>query len=188
MVKKSAAGDESAFNEIYRRERNRVYGFVQRMTLSGAVAEEITHDAFMILIERPERFEQQRGALSTFLCAIARNLMLNHLRRRHNDDVGFADLDNFDAPGDAAHDNPLELLLNRELAAHIDACVAELPPLQREAIVLREFGELSYEEIAIVVGSEASAVKTRLHRARQNLAKSLAAYVNAPNKKCYELH
>lgn len=188
LVKKSAAGDEYAFNEIYYRHRGRVYGFVHRMTLNGAVAEEITHDAFMVLIERPEQFERQRGTLSTFLCAVARNLMMNHLRRKHHGDVAFDDLENYDPTSEAPRDSPLENLLNRELAAHIDACVAALPPLQREVIVLREFEELSYEEIAMVVGAESGAVKARLHRARQNLAKSLAAYVKAPSDECYELH
>lgn len=158
------------------------------MTANGAVAEEITHDTFMVLIERPEQFEQQRAALSTFLCAVARNLMMNHLRRKHHGDAAFEELENYDPAGDAAHDSPLENLLNRELSAHIDACVAALPPLQREVIILREFEELSYEEIAAVTGAESGAVKARLHRARHNLAKSLAAYVNAPNDKCYELH
>lgn len=189
LIKKSAAGDEHAFSEIYRRHCRRVYGFVRRMTLSGAVAEEITHDTFMFLIERPKQFEQQRAALSTFLCAVARNLTLNYLRRKHRGDVGFDDLENFDPANESPRDSPLENLLNKELSAQIDACVAALPPLQREVIILREYEELSYEEIALVVGAESSVVKARLHRARQNLAKSLAAYLSAPSSdKCYELH
>jgi RNA polymerase sigma-70 factor (ECF subfamily) len=63
-----------------------------------------------------------------------------------------------------------------------------LPPLQREVIVLREYEELSYEEIARVTETEPGAVKARLHRARQTLAKQLAAYIASAKDKCYEVH
>lgn len=188
LIEKTALGDELAFNEIYYRHRNRVYGFTYRMTTNRAVAEEITHETFMVLIEHPERFHAERGSLLTFLCAVARNCVMNHLRRKHNRDVGFEELENFDFLEDETKGNPLTDLLKRELAERIDVCIAALPPLQREVIVLREFNELSYEEIAKITDAELSAVKTRLHRARQTLAKHLAAYVTSPEDKCYELH
>ena len=188
LIEKTALGDELAFNEIYYRHRNRVYGFTYRMTTNRAVAEEITHETFMVLIQHPERFHAERGSLLTFLCAVARNCVMNHLRRKHNRDVGFEELENFDFLEDETKGNPLTDLLKRELAERIDACIAALPPLQREVIVLREFNELSYEEIAKITDAELSAVKTRLHRARQTLAKHLAAYVMSPEDKCYELH
>ena len=190
LIEKFTRGDERAFSEIYRRYRNPVYGFVYRMTANQTTAEDLTHETFVILIEHPERYLAERGSLLTFLCAVARNLVMNHLRRKHNQDVGFDDFENFDASEDETkQNNPLADLLDKELAAQIDACIAALPPLQREVIVLREFQELSYEEIAKVTEAEISAVKARLHRARQTLAKQLAAYVTIPKKdKCYELH
>ncbi len=189
LIKKIARGDELAFNEIYFRHRNRVYGFIYRMTINKTVAEDITHETFMVLIEHPERYQAERGgSLLTFLCAVARKQVMNHLRRKHNGDVGLDEVENFDSAEDETTINPLSKLLNRELAAQIDACVASLPPLQREVIVLREYEELSYEEIARVTESELGAVKARLHRARQTLAKQLAGYVTSPKDKCYELH
>lgn len=114
------------------------------MIVNQSAAEDIAHETFLILIERPERFDRRRGSLLTFLCGIARNLVMNHLRRKVNADVGFGDFENFDAAEDVVKNNPLKDLLNRELVAHINDCIAALPPLQREAIILREFGELSY--------------------------------------------
>jgi RNA polymerase sigma-70 factor (ECF subfamily) len=188
LIEKIAQGDESAFNEIYRCYRNRVYGFIYRMTSNRAVAEDITHEVFVVLIENPRRYQTERGSLLTFLCAIARNHVMNYLRRKHNLDVGFDEFENFDTLEDETKGNPLADLLNQELAARIDTCITALPPLQREVIILREFQELSYEEIARVTEAELSAVKTRLHRARQTLARQLAAYVTSPKDKCYELH
>lgn len=188
LVEKISRGDETAFSEIYRIYRDRVYGFVYRMTVNQAIAEDITHEVFVVLIENPARFQAERGKLLTFLCAVARNLVMNHLRRKHNKDVGFDEFENFDAPEDAAKGNPLADLLNQELAARIEIAIAALPPLQREVIILREFEELSYEEIARVTDAELSAVKTRLHRARQALAKGLSVYFTSQKEKCYELH
>jgi len=190
LIKELARGDESAFGEIYGLYRNRVYGFVYRMTANQTTAEDLTHETFIILIEHPERYLAERGSLLTFLCAVARNLVMNYLRRKHNGDVGFDDFEYFDAPEDETRkNNPLVDLLDKELAAQVDACIAALPPLQREVIVLRQFQELSYEEIASVTEAGLSAVKARLHRARQTLARQLAAYVTLPKKdKCYELH
>lgn len=188
LIEKISRGDEAAFSEIYRIYRDRVYGFVYRMTINRATAEDLTHEVFVVLMENPLKFQAERGSLLTFLCAVARNLVMNHLRRKHNRDVGFDEFEDFDVGEDEAKADPLAELLNRELAARIEICLAALPPLQREVIVLREFQELSYEEIARVTDADLSAVKTRLYRARQNLAKGLSVYLKSPKEKCYELH
>lgn len=188
LIEKLARGDEPAFNEIYHRFRSRIYGFTYRMTINRAIAEDITHETFLVLIKHPERFCADRGSLLTFLCAVARNFVMNHLRRKHNEDVGFDEFEDFDVPENGTKGNPLSELLKQEFVARVESCIAALPPLQREAIILREYEELSYEEIARVTDAELSAVKSRLHRARQTLAGELAAYVASPKKdKCYEL-
>ena len=187
LIEKIARGDEIAFEEIYRLYRNRVYGFIYRMTVNQTVAEDITHETFLVLIKHPERFRAERGSILTFLCAIARNLLINNLRRKNNSDVGFDEFEDFDVPEDELKTNPLTGLLNQELAARIEMCIGALPPLQREAIILREYQELSYEEIATITETEISAVKSRLHRARQNLARELSQYLTSPKKKHYEL-
>jgi RNA polymerase sigma-70 factor (ECF subfamily) len=116
LIGKIANGDELAFNEIYFRHRNRVYGFIYRMTINQPLAEDITHETFMVLIEHPERYRAERGgSLLTFLCAVARKQLMNHLRRKHNSDVGFDEVENFDSLEDETKRNPLSNLLNQEL-------------------------------------------------------------------------
>jgi RNA polymerase sigma-70 factor (ECF subfamily) len=61
LIKKIAQGDELAFNEIYSLYRNRVYGFIYRMTINKTLAEDITHETFMVLIEHPARYRTERG-------------------------------------------------------------------------------------------------------------------------------
>src|SRR5437763_2466783 len=79
---------------------------------------------------------------------------------------------------DDSQRDPLTQLLEQELKARVDAAILALPALQREAIILREFQELSYEEIAAVTGAQVNAVKVRLYRARQTLARQLAPYLS----------
>jgi RNA polymerase sigma-70 factor (ECF subfamily) len=112
---------------------------------------------------------------------------MNHLRRKHRQDVSYDGIGNFDDFDRRAEDDPLSDLLNNELAGRIESCVAHLPPLQREVIILREFEDLTYEEISRVTQAELKTVKSRLHRARQTLAKELAAYMTRTKKGHHEL-
>lgn len=81
-------------------------------------------------------------------------------------------------PAVPRREEPLRKLLDEELIAKVKAAVADLPPLQREALVLFEYEGLALSEIANVVGTDVGAVKSRLHRARERLRNSLAPYLN----------
>jgi RNA polymerase sigma-70 factor (ECF subfamily) len=183
----ASLGDAAPFSQLYAAHRDRVYGFAFRMLGSQAVAEDITHDTFLVLIEHPERYRPERGSVLTFLCAVARNQVMNHFRRNSYElkDNGGSAFD-FTERKDEMERDPLAAVLDQELAQRVDASIAQLPPLQREVIVLREFQELSYEEIAIVTSTEVNVVRARLHRARQSLAGHLASYIKADRRR-YEL-
>jgi RNA polymerase sigma-70 factor (ECF subfamily) len=124
----------------------------------------------------------------TFLCAVARNHIMHHFRRsvrnveRTPDGI---DVEMIEA--EAAFGDPLKDLLDDELAKEIDRAIAGLPVLLREAIVLREFQELSYEEMASVTDVSVNVIKVRLHRARRTLAKVLAPYTNQDGGSCNEV-
>ena len=75
--------------------------------------------------------------------------------------------------------NSRQAALNEELSAEVRKAVASLPPLQREALVLFEYEELSLAEIAAITGSDTGVVKSRLHRARQKLRQLLAPYLSS---------
>lgn len=176
-----------AFSELYRRHRDRVYAFAYRMVGARAVAEDVIQETFMVLIEHPERYQPQRASLFTFLCAIARNQIMYYMRRQRRDvEVDFESATNVTVPHGSRLD-PLQELLEEELVAEVNLAIADLPPLQREVIVLREFQELSYEEIAVVAGVDVNVVKVRLYRARQSLAERLAPYLISEGDECREL-
>jgi len=124
-------------------------------------------------------FDAARGELRTYLFGAVRNLANKHFRRssRTVEDV---DLSTVAEPRQESR--PLLGLIENERARAVQAAIAALPTLQREALILFEYEELSMEQIAAVVEADLSAVKSRLHRARQNLKQTLAPLLTATNE------
>lgn len=168
-----ARGDDAAFRSVYERHRDVVFRFAYRMLQSVELAEEITHDCFLSLIKKPARFDASRASLKTYLCAAARNQAIKHLQRA----MQFDELDN-EWPG-TEHGNPLKQVIGAELATVVRTAIAALPPLQREALILFEYEDLSLAEIALVVNADVGTVKARLFRAREKLRQLLAPYVHS---------
>jgi RNA polymerase sigma-70 factor (ECF subfamily) len=130
---------------------------------SPEVAEDIAQEVFLTLLRQPGRFDPGRGALRSFLLAVARNLALKRWRDEHR----WNELEDEFA-------TPALDLESRETADAVSAAVASLPPLQREVLILAQYEELSLEEIARAVDAEVGTIKSRLHRARENLKRMLA--------------
>ena len=154
---------ETAFQSAFDEHKDAVYRFAWRMAGPDA-AEDIAQDVFLTLLRHPERFDAGRGTMRAFLLGIARNLALKRWRDAHRWDP--LDDETFEAP-------PVDPMQG-ETAETVGAAVRALPPLQREALILAEYDELSLEEIARAVDAEVGTVKSRLHRARQNLKRMLA--------------
>jgi RNA polymerase sigma-70 factor (ECF subfamily) len=173
LLRRAAQGEEAAFVRLYERHRDAVHRFAYRLTGRQDAAQDVTHECFMSLLRRPEAFDASRAALRTYLLAAARNLAFKQLRRQGQEIANEEIIDEIAAPESL---NPLRRLLKAELASEVRRAVLELPPLQREAVILFEYEDLSLAEIAAVTGVDANAVKARLHRARQKLKHSLAGY------------
>jgi RNA polymerase sigma-70 factor (ECF subfamily) len=155
---------DSEFREAYGRNKDILYRFAWRMTGSPTAAEDLVQDCFLVLLGNPEAFDSRRGTLRSFLIGVTRNLSLKLLR----DERTFDELDDDDAACQPIDPDGLE----RNVI--VARAVAALLPLQREALILAEYEELPLEEIARIVGAELAAVKSRLHRARENLRRMLA--------------
>lgn len=188
LIKKACKGDAKAFSEIYFSLRGAIYSFSYRMLGDFGNAEDLTQEVFLFFIENPDKFDAERGELLSFLCGVARNRILHRLRKgRLQAEILQEDLGDFDEPMDFNSSNPLKNLLSEELSEKVEKGIAQLPFLQREVLILREMEELSYEEISEITETEISAVKSRLFRARRNLAKELAAYWLPKEEKNYEM-
>jgi RNA polymerase sigma-70 factor, ECF subfamily len=176
LLARAGGGDQAAFLLLYERHRNSIFRFLYRLLGSIEMAEDITHDCFLSLIKKPENFNPARASLRTYLYSAARNLAMKHFRNSGRE----AALDDLieDPPIPKRHE-PLRRLLDEELSAKVREAVSNLPPLQREALVLFEYEELPLSEVAAVVGTDVGVVKSRLHRARERLRNSLAPYLNS---------
>jgi RNA polymerase sigma-70 factor, ECF subfamily len=155
---------DNEFKAAFEEHKDAVYRFAWRMMNSPAAAEDIAQEVFVALLRLPSRFDPSRGALRPFLFGITRNLVL----KRWRDENQWEELAD-------EHFVTQPVSIERNEIAHIVAeAVRGLPLLQREVLILAEYEELSLEEIARAVESEVGTVKSRLHRARENLRRMLA--------------
>ena len=178
LLLKAGRGDESAFLLLYERHRTPVFRFACRMLGSAQLAEDVTQECFLSILRRPEAFRAERASLRTYMCAIVRHLALKQLRKRGQETL----LDDPpDEPKAAAWttsaESPLETVMGDEKASAVRRAVEALPPLQREAVVLFEYQEMSLADIAAACDIDVGTVKSRLHRARERLRRTLAPYL-----------
>ena len=176
LIERARNGEEQAFILLYTNHRDAIFRFSYRLLGSAELAEDITHDCFLSLIRRPGSFDPQRATLRTYLYAAARNLAMKHFRSQGRE-TAIDELD--EHPAVPRREEPLRRLLDSELVTKVKEAISDLPPLQREALVLFEYEGLALNEIAEVVGTDVGAVKSRLHRARGRLRNSLAPYLNS---------
>ena len=172
LVCRAQNGDAAAFLLLYERYRKGIFSFAHRLLGSQPAAEDVAHDCFAAILGNFHRFNPGRASLKTYLYATARNLARKHLRDPDNEASE-------EIPEDLATEvGPLNRLLDRELCDVVRSAIARLPPLQREVLVLCEYEDLSLAEIATIVTADLGTVKARLHRARINLRRILAPYLN----------
>ena len=161
---------DAEFQAVFDEHKDAVYRFAWRMAGSPSAAEDVTQDVFLALLRHPRRFDATRGTLRAFLLGVARNLVLKRWRAEHRygplDDEGMAA-----APID---------LGQGEVGDMVGRAVQALVPLQREVVILAEYEGLTLAEIADAVGADVGTVKSRLHRARENLRRALAPLRSQP--------
>ena len=144
--------------------RHAVFRFAWRMTASQAAAEDITQEVFLGLLRGDVRYEATRGSLRGLLLGVARNLALKRLRLETR-------WQRIEEEQFVAQPFPVD---GFEIGALVARAVAALPPLQREVLILAEYEECSLDEIGHAVSASVGTVKSRLHRARDNLRRMLA--------------
>ncbi len=165
LLNRMLAGDEDAFTLLYRQRQGAVYRFALQMTGSVVIAEDVTQEVFMTLIEHGRRFDPARGALASFLYGIARNCVLRRLEKDR-----WADAELEDSAGE---DDLLEDLTRRETIDQVRRAVLSLPATYREAVVLCDLQDVCYQDAADVLGCPVGTVRSRLNRGRAMLARKL---------------
>lgn len=171
-----AQGDAAAFDALYARHRGWLYRTLARQLPDSARADDVFQDTWFALIRSAPTYAP-RARFTTWLYLLARQRIVDHWRASNpaeqpltfNEEGEAGDADLLDALVDEVSD-PARLAERHELARRLVAAIAELPALQREALLLAEEAEMSLDEIAAATGSEREAVKSRLRYARRKLA------------------
>jgi RNA polymerase sigma-70 factor, ECF subfamily len=184
LLKRSAKGDERAFTELYRRHQGAVFRFALRMTGSSWAAEEIVQDVFMMLVREPKKYDSARGSLGAFLYGVTRNRVMKHLERTPRD----VSLDDGTDAGHNSHPQlqdsmtPARWAELRERREHVRAAVLALPAEFREAVVLCELEEMSYDQAARALDCPVGTIRSRLHRGRALLLAKLEMLRDVPKR------
>ena len=180
---KRARGDEQAFLVLYQKHQAPLYRYALRMTGSPWAAEEVVQEVFLLLIREPEKFQPDRGELGAFLFGVTRNRVMKHLERSPREDS----LDEINANGTAWREpedplTPMMIAEKRERIEQVREAVLGLPTEFREAVVLCELEEMSYEEAARACGCPVGTIRSRLHRGRALLLAKLELLRDAPRR------
>jgi RNA polymerase sigma-70 factor (ECF subfamily) len=172
-IRRCRAGDREAFSELVDRWQDRIFGALHRMVRDAETARDLAQETFVRAYTKLDGFEGG-SAFGTWLHAIALNQVRGEMRKRsalkRHDPLSLdalreaADVD----PRDSSMTAP-ELLSTAEQCSRLRAELDRLDPEHREVVVLREFQDLSYEEIAEIVGVPVGTVRSRLFRARTEL-------------------
>jgi RNA polymerase sigma-70 factor (ECF subfamily) len=176
-------GDREAFADLVEKYKQPVANLAYRTLGDATEAEDLAQQVFIQVFKAAHRYEVT-ARFSTWLFTIARNLCLNEIRRRSRHPAESLDKpvgEGDDTLGRQVEDYraeaPPNVLLQNELEEKIEAALQDLPEKQRTAILLCRQEDVSYEEIAEILGVSVSATKSLIHRGRETLKERLRPYL-----------
>lgn len=177
-------GDQAAFTELVDKYKQPVMNLVYRFLRDATEAEDLAQNVFVQVYKSASRYEVS-ARFSTWIFTITRNLCLNEIRRRSRHPADSLDASSYpesdEQPARQFEDVktalPADALLQGELERKINQAVDELPETQRTAILLCRRDDLSYEDIAKIIGCSLSATKSLIHRGRETLKQKLKPYL-----------
>ncbi len=145
---------------------NGAHALATQMLGNADDAEDAVHDAFAKALGKPDAYDARKGSLKTWFLRVVRNRCIDLIRQRHPGNIDVEALADF-------HAGPEKLLELAERDQALQLALAKLSAGQRQIVVLRDYMDLSYTEIADVLNVAGGTVMSRLHRARLALKKEL---------------
>jgi RNA polymerase sigma-70 factor, ECF subfamily len=172
LIEAVLSGSESCFATLVDRYKDRVFRLLGRYCRDPVECEDLAQDVFLKVFRKLHTF-QHESAFFTWLYRIAVNAATDHLSRASHRRLRLVDDEAVFDVGSGEHEDPAAPLMTAELAAVTRAIVDSLPEKFRTILVLREFEDLSYTEIAHVLQIQLGTVESRLFRARQRFKEAL---------------
>ncbi|AZS14834.1 sigma-70 family RNA polymerase sigma factor [Paenibacillus motobuensis] len=187
MIREIKEGNTELYSELMRRYQRKILAFVYHMLKSAQLellAEDICSETFYKAFRSLHSFREVDASFSTWLYTIARNTVLSELRKQRSGNVPLEESGYIPvAPHELV---PEQAILRNERVGLVREAINNLPEKQRSALILREYDQLDYQEIACILGQSVSAVKSLLFRARSSVKSQLEPYFYEPSYEHYE--
>jgi RNA polymerase sigma-70 factor, ECF subfamily len=173
VIGRACAGDEAAWDAIVHFYRRRVFNVAYRFVGVHDEAEDLTQDIFLKVFKSLCTFDR-RANFQTWLISVSRNLCIDYYRsrRREHEAINHS-VDPADLSPVWSGSNPYTMLEGRDRVSQLREGLQALSPTLRQAVLLRDLHELSYEEVARQLGVATGTVKSRINRGRAELARQL---------------
>ncbi len=173
LIERCLAGDQVAWEQIVRMHWRKVFNVAYKFVGRHDEAEDLTQDIFLKIFKALHTFDR-RANFQTWLISISRNLCIDHYRSvRKERETMAREVDASNLMPVSRERSPYGELEQIDLRKRIREALAELPPTLREAVVLRDLQEFSYQEIADKLRLPEGTVKSRINRGRLELARQL---------------
>jgi RNA polymerase sigma-70 factor, ECF subfamily len=173
VIQRCLAGDQTAWEQIVRQHWRKVFNIAYKFTAKHDEAEDLTQDVFLKIFKSLNTFDR-RANFQTWLVSVSRNLCIDHYRsvRKERETID-RDVDAGDLSPVAQTVSPIAVLEHRDRVELLKKALHQLPPALREAVLLRDIQELSYQEIAERQHLPEGTVKSRINRGRTELARQI---------------
>ena len=169
LIQQMHLNDSGAFAEIYMRHKRAVYEYCYRLLQNRQIAEDATQNTFIKVQQRVGEL-RNLASFKAWMFTIARNEVYAHFRRaRSNGLEGNEDVWEVESPH--------EEFVHQEQAELVRRLLSELKPEYREVLLLVEYEQMSYADIASITNATLSSVESRIFKARKALAKKLKPYL-----------
>jgi len=177
LIREIKDGNTELYAELVRRYERKIYAFIFHMLKSAnmeLLVDDLSQETFYKAYRSLQTFREVEASFSTWLYTIARNTVLSEMRKQRHvkislDQSGLTPHASFEAL-------PEQTILRNEKVALVREAINNLPEKQRSALILREYEQLDYQEIANILGQTVSAVKSLLFRARASVKLQLEPY------------
>lgn len=177
LIREIKNGNVQLYAELMRRYERKIFSFVFHMLKSAhmeLMTDDLCQETFYKAYRSLQSFREVDASFSTWLYTIARNTVLSELRKQKHKNIS---LDQTGLMPQASFESfPEQRMLRNERVRMVRTAINKLPEKQRTALVLREYEQLDYQEIANVLGQSVSAVKSLLFRARSSVKFQLESY------------
>lgn len=182
IIEQARRGDPLAWEKLVVRYSKRIYNLCYRFVERTDQAEDLTQDVFVKVFRNLNNYKPETGSFVTWLMSVSRNLLIDHYRQSKDERVTVSVSANEDQEQSLLETLPTrtpspEVEMDRlERVATLRRGLSKLSPELREAVILRDIEELSYQEIGAILEIPDGTVKSRINRGRIELAKYLQKF------------